>query len=63
MSAPTDREVEFWIEQLDRVPNQPAYADVALNKLAAEVRRARAEEAWLREKLTIVKEAVEEVEP
>jgi hypothetical protein len=62
MSTMTDAEVEFCIEALDRVPGQPSYADRALNRLAAEVRRARAEEKRLREALNNVKRAVQDVE-
>lgn len=62
MSTMTDAEVEFCIEALDRVPGQPSYADRALNWLAAEIRRARAEEKRLREAIDDVKRAVQDVE-
>lgn len=58
----TDLEVETCLDQLDRAPGLPAYADRALNRLAAEVRRARTEEQRLRAALGEVKRAVAEVE-
>lgn len=58
----TDKEVDLCIEAIDNVPGLPSYADRALNRLAAEIRRARSEEKRLREALNEVKRAVAEVE-